>query len=57
MLSDTRYEAVCLENKSPSFPDTEYNRIILNYFKEQGWISSYKESKGKLRCYPKRKVS
>ena len=30
---------------------------ILNYFKEQGWISSYKESKGKLRCYPKRKVS
>lgn len=57
VLSDTRYEAACLENKSPSFPDTEYNRIILDYFKEQGWISSYKDSKGKLRCYPKRKAS
>ncbi len=57
ILADTRYEAACLENKSPSFPDTEYNRIILEYFKEQGWISSYKDSKGKLRCYPKRKVS
>jgi len=57
ILADNRYEAACLENKSPSFPDTEYNRIILDYFKEQGWISSYKDSKGKLRCYPKRKVS
>ena len=57
ILADDRYEAVCLENKSPSFSDTEYNRIILDYFKEKGWISSYKDSKGKLRCYPKRKVS
>lgn len=56
-LSDTRYKDLCNHGKSPSFENSEYNIVILNYFKEEGWISSYGEFNGKLRGYPKRKVS
>ena len=56
-LSDTRYKDLCKHGKSPSFENLEYNVVILNYFKEEGWISSYSELNGKLRGYPKRKVS
>ncbi len=56
-LSDLRYKNLCQYGKSPSFDHLEYNLIILNYFKDEGLISSFGEFNGKLRGYPKRKVS
>ena len=56
-LSDIRYRRLCNDGKSPSFEKVEHNVIILNYFKDAGWISSFGEFNGKLRGYPKRKAS
>ena len=40
-LPDKKFELVCTTNKKPKFSGTEDVRIILEYFKTQGWISSY----------------
>ena len=56
-LSDIRYRDLCKSSKSPTFDNLEYNQTILNYFKNEGWISSFREFNGKLRGYPKRRVS
>ncbi len=57
ILSDDRFELVCSSSKSPSFEDNEHNRVILEYFKVHGWISSYSIINDKMRAYPKRKIS
>ncbi len=54
-LKDRRFEFLCTAGKSPSFENLEHNRIILNYFKKQGWISSYSETEKRIRAYAKRK--
>lgn len=40
-LPDPNYELVCTSNKKPTFPGLEDVKTILEYFKKQGWISSY----------------
>ena len=40
-LPDKKFELVCSTNRKPKFSGTEDVRIILEYFKTQGWISSY----------------
>ena len=42
-LPNPNFEAVCTTNQNPKFGGTEENRAILDYFKEQGWISSYQK--------------
>lgn len=54
-LPNEGFEIVCTENKKPKFPDTPENRIILNYFKNQHWISSYKIQAGFIRAHPTKK--
>lgn len=57
ILNNKNFNALCSEGKSPTFDNTQYNVIILSYFVQQGWISSYRLVNNKLRGYPKRKVS
>lgn len=52
-LSNKYFETVCKENKQPKFSNTDVNRKILNYFKKQGWISSFTVHNGFIRAYPK----
>lgn len=40
-LPNKKFEMVCTTNKKPRFPGSEDVRTILEYFKAQGWISSY----------------
>lgn len=40
-LPDKKFELVCTTNKKPRFPGSEDVCVILEYFKAQGWISSY----------------
>ncbi len=54
-LTDKNFEIACTESKKPKFPDTPENRIILNYFKNQHWISSYKVQNGFIRVHPTKK--
>ena len=55
-LPDKKFELVCSTNKKPKFPGTEDVRIILEYFKTQGWISSYQLlSSGGYRAFPKQR--
>ena len=42
-LPNPNFEAVCTTNQNPKFGGTEENQAILDYFKEQGWISSYQK--------------
>ena len=54
-LPDKKFELVCNTNK-PKFPGSEDVRIILEYFKTQGWISSYQLlSSGGYRAFPKQR--
>ncbi|MBR3918332.1 MAG: hypothetical protein IKJ59_06300 [Clostridia bacterium] len=58
ILNNKNFDLLCQGSHRPSFEDNSYNRIILDYFMENEWISSYKEvSDGKLRAYPKRIAS
>lgn len=58
ILNNKNFDLLCQGSHRPSFEDNSYNRIILDYFMENKWISSYKEvSDGKLRAYPKRIAS
>lgn len=58
ILNNKNFDLLCQGSHRPSFENNSYNRIILDYFMENEWISSYKEvSDGKLRAYPKRKAS
>ena len=54
-LMNKNFEIACTESKKPKFPDTPENRIILNYFKNQHWISSYKVQNGFIRVHPTKK--
>jgi len=40
-LPNKQFELACTTNKKPKFPGTEKVRTILEYFKTNGWISSY----------------
>lgn len=42
-LPNPDFEAVCTTNQKPKFSGTEENRVILDYFKKQEWISSYQK--------------
>ena len=55
-LRDKNFEAVCTENKKPTFPANEFVHTILAYFQQNGWISSFRKiSEEKYRAYPKSK--
>lgn len=55
-LPDKKFELVCNTNKKPTFPGSEDVRIVLEYFKTQGWISSYQLlSSGGYRAFPKQR--
>lgn len=55
-LPDKNFELVCTTNRKPKFPGSEDVRIILEYFKTQGWISSYQLlSSGGYRAFPKQR--
>lgn len=57
LLDNKDFDALCTLGKSPTFENSSCNQIILDFFVNQGWISSYRLVNGKLRGYPKRKVS
>lgn len=57
ILDNNNFDMLCSKGKSPNFDNTDENEIILDYFVQQGWISSYRIVNNKLRGYPKRKVS
>ena len=55
-LPDKEFELVCTTNKKPKFSGTEDVRIILEYFKTQGWISSYQLlPSGKYQAFSKQR--
>lgn len=55
-LENKDYEAVCTGTRNPKFPVTQENSIILKYYKERGWISSYKQiSDEEYQAYAKHK--
>ena len=55
-LPDKKFELVCTTNKKPRFPGLEDVRVILEYFKTQGWISSYQLlPSGGYRAFPKQR--
>lgn len=54
-IPNKNFEIACTESKSPKFPDTPENRIILNYFKNQHWISSCKVQNGFIRVHSTKK--
>lgn len=55
-LPGKKFELVCTTNKKPKFPGSEDVHIILDYFKTQGWISSYQLLySGGYRAFPKQK--
>lgn len=56
-LPNHAFEDACNGRKKPTFPDTEINRKIFQYYVDHNWISSYKKDhdSGLIRTYPKRK--
>lgn len=55
-LPDPNYELVCITNRKPTFPGAEDVKTILEYFKKQGWISSYQlQLSGRYKAFSKQK--
>lgn len=55
-LPNKKFEMVCTTNKKPRFPGSEDVRTILEYFKAQGWISSYQIlPSAEYRAFPKQR--
>ncbi len=54
-LPNKDFEIACSTIRKPKFPDTPETRIILNYFRDRHWISSYKIQDGIVRVYPTQK--
>lgn len=55
-LQNENFDIACSQNRNPAFPDTPYNRTILDYYVAQGWISSYMSApKNQLRVFSKRR--
>lgn len=51
-LPNPDFEAVCTTNQKPKFSGTEEHRVILEFFKQQGWISSYQKlPSGKYQAF------
>lgn len=51
LLPDKHFDLVCTTNQNPKFPESEDTRAILEYFRTQGWISSYKLRNGKYQAF------
>jgi len=55
-LPNKNFAKACKKGHRPAFDNTEVNRVILEYFRESGWISSYKiMMDGKLRAFSREK--
>lgn len=54
-LPDPNFEAVCTLEKAQTFPVTEDIHLILKYFKQNAWISSYQKRQGSYYVRPKQK--
>ena len=54
-LPNPNFESVCISDESQKFPCTEDIHLILEYFKENGWIDSYRKQRGHYVVTPKQR--
>lgn len=54
-LPDSSFEIVCTSNEAQHFPYTEDVRLILEFFKQIGWIDNYRKQREYYNVTPKQK--